>query len=321
MAGFLAGLPVPMRIALLGCSWGSSFLFVHLALVRLNSLQVASGRMLIALVILGGISLAAAGKVAFAPVRRVSPGLLVSLGVLNCAVPFLLIATAQNHVPSAVAAIFNSATPLLTLIIAVAVGYEARPRLLQMAGILLGILGVATMFGFAATEGPVLARLALLGAAASYSIAFVLARNAQLQRVDGITLACVQCGIGFAILVVPTLVASMPVEQGPTLGALFGLAGVAMVSTAFPYLIYFDLVRDAGPSATALSTYLVPVVGMLLGWIFLGEKVGAMAAAGAAMVIAGVVLARRFGAVMPRPDQVESTSEPVTAPLRRSESA
>ncbi len=293
----LAGLPAGLRISLLGSLWGSAFLFIHISLDKLSPFEVAAGRLLVAAPILGLTAWLVGGIPAYLALRTVRYEILVGLGVLNCAIPFFLVAYAQRYVPSGVAAIFNAATPLLTVMLAVATGIERRPGLLRLLGIVLGLLGIATMFGFAAGEGPLWARLALLGAAASFAAGFVLARKSELRRVDGITLATAQVTIGLFILAVPTLALSMGSLPAIGTDSAAGLLALGAISTAFPYFIYFELVRDVGPSASALATYLVPIVGVLLGWVFLGERVALTALAGALMVIGGVALAQRFNSL------------------------
>ncbi len=289
-AGLQTG--VLARVAALGCLWGTAFLFVHIALRDLSALQVSFGRLAGAGAILTIMVAATRSREA----RRLPSGharlTVLGLAFTNGVVPYTSIAYAQTQVASSVAAIFNAATPLITLALAVIIRAEPPLSPRRVLGVAVGFCGVAWMFGFAVADGPIGARLALMVAATSYAISFIIAGRAQISGVDSGLVAARALSWG-AVLIFPVVVAVDGLPAHPSYSALLALLGLAVLATALPYLIYLNLVRDAGPSAASLATYVVPVVGVLLGWAFLNESISGREILGASLVLIGVWLAQR----------------------------
>lgn len=277
-----------------GALWGLAFLFTALALRGFTPLQVAWGRAALAAVALAAL----AAALERGRLRRALAGLphrpLIALGLLNAAVPYALIAIAQRHVPSGVAAVFNATVPILTALIALGTGAERRMTPRATAGTVLGFLGILVMTGFAVSGGSWTARIALLAASASYAVSFVIASRPTVRAAAGVPSAAVQMAIA-AVVLGAAQIADPFDRPGADPAAWPALVAVALVSTAIPAAVYFWLVRHAGPARASLTTYLVPVVGLLAGWLALHEVPTPLGMLGAATVLAGVALGHAGG--------------------------
>lgn len=289
------GLPVVIAgFCAVGALWGLAFLFTALALRGFTPMQVAWGRASIAAVALAVLATALErGRL-----RRALAGLpyrpLLALGIFNAAVPYALIAIAQREVPSGVAAVFNATVPILTAVIALGVGAERRMAPRAAVGTVVGFLGILVMTGFALSGGSWLARVLLLAAAASYAVSFVIAARPAVRAAAGVPSAAVQMAVAAVVLGAAQLLD--PFASGRADASSWAALGaVALVSTAAPAAVYFWLVRHAGPARASLTTYLVPVVGLLAGWAVLHEVPTPLGALGAALVLAGVALGHAGG--------------------------
>lgn len=271
-------------LAVLSLLWGGSFLFVEVALRGLPPLavvwcRVAGGAVLLAGVLrLTGAGLPRGGRVW---------GALAVMGVLNNAVPFTLFALAQGQLAGGVAAILNAMTPVLT-VLALAVLAGERPGAGRLAGVLAGFAGVAVMMG-GALEGEGWAKLMCLGAAGSYALASVWARRFGGMGLAPVAVAFGQCATA-AVLLFPVLMVGR-VWEGVSAGpeVWLAVAGLASLSTALAYVIFFRLMASAGPVNVQLVTFLIPVSAVAMGVMLLGERIEARHLAGAALIGLGLV--------------------------------
>lgn len=223
----------------------------------------------------------------------------VAIGFLNAAVPFSLVAFAEVTITASLAAILNSTTVLFSaLVAAVFVGDPLPGR--KVAGVLLGVVGVAVLVGLdpLPLNGPVvLAVAAMLLAAFFYALAGTYARAA-LSGMSPLALATGQQA-GATALLLPLAAADLPDETPSTVASLSAL-GLAIFCTAVAYLLYFTLIRNIGPTSTLTVTFLAPGFGVLFGVLLLGEPFGAGTAAGLAIVLLSVVLVTGAGHVAAR---------------------
>jgi drug/metabolite transporter (DMT)-like permease len=264
--------------------WGGSFFFVEVALQGLPPLSVVWGRVALAAVILAFVLRG------HWPRRAAWPALLV-MGFLNNAVPFTLFAVAQGQITGSLAAILNATTPLFTVVIAHLATRDERLTGLKVAGVVCGFAGVVVMMAGEQLAGDNLAKLACLGAALSYGVAGVWGR-----RFRGMGVAPLQTAFGqvlaSTLMVLPLwLWLDQPwLMPMPAPAVIAAMLGIAALSTALAYLIYFRLMATAGPTNLSLVTFLIPVSATLLGVAFLGEWLAARHLAGFALILAGLSL-------------------------------
>lgn len=290
-------------MGVLALLWGVSFFFSKVALAELPPFTLVVGRFGIAALAL----LVAAGlgghRIPRAP--RVWAGFF-ALGALNSLVPFGLIAWGQVELTSGLASILNATTPLFTALVAHVWGAE-RLTAHRVAGVLVGFAGVCVLIGPGALGhlgAHTLAELAILGAAVSYAFAGTYGR-----RFRGMPPVVAVAGMmtTAALMALPVALA---VDRPWTLhvgartwGALLGLA---LLSTALGFVIYFRVLATAGATNVMLVTLLMPVVALLVGSLILGERVTGVALAGMALIGAGLLAidgrllgARRVAVVPP----------------------
>jgi len=275
---------------ILSLLWGGSFFLIEIAVPHLPVLTIVWLRVTMAAGVLA-LVMAATG-VPF-PAARAWPALMV-MGALNNALPFTAFVLAQGQITAALASILNATTPLFTLIVAAVLSREERLTPARLAGLVLGLAGVAVMVGGAASTGGVadaLPYLLCLGAALSYAFASVWGRR--FHRLGLVPMTTAFGMLAASALMLAPLVAIIDAPWGlpaPPALAVAAIAGLALVSTALAYLLYFRLLADAGAVNVALVTFLVPASAIALGIVILGETVLPRHLAGLALILAGLAV-------------------------------
>ncbi len=272
-------------LILLGALWGGSFLFIRVAVPALGPFLLVELRVGLAVAALFLYALAASRV----PKIRGRWRSFLVLGFLNAAVPFSLISTAEIHLTASLAAILNSTTVMFTaMVAAVWMGDALTAR--KVVGIVLGIVGVAVLVGWdpITLNGIVLLSVAaMLGGSLSYALGATYAKRA-FSGIPPLGMAIGQQTAATALLL-PLSVASLPAEA-PSLAVTLCVLGLALLSTAVAYLIYFQLIENVGPTSTVTVTLLVPVFGLLFGVLLLDEPFGFGTLAGLGIILSSVVL-------------------------------
>ncbi len=287
---------------LLGLSllWGGSFFFVELALRDLPTLTIVALRVGLAAIALWGL-VAALGR----PVpRRAGVWLaFLGMGLTNNAVPFGLIVWGQQTIASGLAAILNATTPLFTVVVAGLLLADERMSARKLAGVAIGFAGVVAMIGpdaLSGLGGDALAQVAVLGAAASYAVAGVFGRRFRRLGVEPVVVAAGQVTASTLLLAPLALALERPwTLAAPGPATWLAIGGLALLSTAVAYILYFEILRRAGATNLLLVTFLVPVSAVGLGVLVLGERLEAGHVAGMALIGAG--LAAIDGRLLRRP--------------------
>jgi drug/metabolite transporter (DMT)-like permease len=279
--------------------WGGSFFFVGVAVREWPPLLIVLARVGLASLALWAVVLAMG-----LALRRDGAALRAHLGmgVLNNLVPFTLIVWAQSPaagggLPSGLASILNATTPLWGVLLAHALGAE-RATGLRVAGVGAGFLGVVVMVGADLSAAPLAASFAMLAATFCYGCAGLWGRRFKALGIAPLTAAAGQTTVAAGLLLPLALWFHPPGEillpGAATLGALLGLA---LLSTALAYLLYFRILDLAGPVNLLLVTLLIPVVAIGLGVAVLGESLGPQHAAGLGLIAMGLAMidGRLFG--------------------------
>jgi drug/metabolite transporter (DMT)-like permease len=290
-------------LGLLALLWGGAFFFSKVALGELSPFTVVLLRFgvaalaMLALVRLSGHRM---------PRDRATWAGFVVLGLLNNFIPFSLIAWGQVHITSGLASILNATTPLFTALVAYASGQE-RLTAHRVAGVLLGLAGVAVLIGPGALRDlgvHTWSELAIVAAAVSYAFAGTYGRR---FRAMPSALPVAGMLVTSALMALPiALTLDRPWTVRPSAGVWGALLGLALLSTALGFWLYFRLLSSAGATNVMLVTLLMPVIALLLGAIVLGEPVTATGLVGMALIAAGLLaidgrlLPRRL-AFRPRP--------------------
>jgi drug/metabolite transporter (DMT)-like permease len=273
----------------LAALWGGAFFFNAIAVKELPVLTVVVAR-----VALAALALLAVLKIAgvHLPGGRPEWAAFFAMGLLNNAIPFVLIVWGQTHIASGVASILNAATPLFTVLLAHLMTKDEKVTGGRIFGVLAGLVGVAILIGSDAVQAlgtGVMAQLACVAAAVSYAFAGIFGRRFRAMGVAPMATAAGQL-VASSVLLVPVMLAidrpwSLPVPAAHTIAALIALA---ILSTAFGYVLYFRLLANAGATNLLLVTFLIPLAAILLGTAFLGETLQARHIAGMAMIGLGL---------------------------------
>lgn len=279
-----------MQFVLAGIVWGSSFLFIAIALTGMTPAQVAGGRLLF-----GALALAAVVAIRRERLPRTARvwGHLCVLSVTFCAVPFLLFAWAEQHVSSGLASIFNATTPIMTAIMAWAVFRVERLRPGQLIGIAIGIVGVVVIIAPGALSdlgGSTIAQVALLGATACYGFSLAYMRRFLGDTgLSGIAFAFGYIGpAAVLMLLLSPVILAEPMRL--TVPAVASIVALGVLGTGLAYVWNQNTLRAWGPTRASTVTYITPVVGVALGIAVLGERLTWNEPTGAAIVFLGILL-------------------------------
>ncbi|HVO01553.1 MAG TPA: DMT family transporter [Candidatus Cybelea sp.] len=274
-------------LIVLSILWGGSFFFAKVAVRELPPLTIVLGRVATAALALHLLVLATGRRM---PAEGGLWRDFLVMGFLNNAIPFSLIFWGQKEIASGLAAILNATTPLFTVLVAHTLTPDEKATPAKLCGVALGILGVALMIGLDVAGGlgdHLMAELAVLAAALSYAFAGVFGRR--FRGRPPLIVAAGQLS-GSTLLILPvTLVIDrpwmLPMPGAPTIAAILGLA---LLSTALAYVIFFRILARAGATNLLLVTFLIPVSALFLGLTFLGERLSPHHLLGMALIGLGL---------------------------------
>jgi drug/metabolite transporter (DMT)-like permease len=265
--------------------WGSSFLWTAIGLDSLDPAAVAFLR----------IAFGATALWAYPPTRRpvdrtASPGIIV-VAVAGNAAPALLFAIAQQHVESSLAGMINAATPIPTLLVTILLT-RRTPGSRQVAGLLIGVLGVAAMTApnLVGISGQPLGIALLLMAIAGYGLSNNII--VPLQQTHGASAIVGRALILGSLLLAPLGVFGLS-RSSLTAGSIAAVAILGVVGTGIARALNATLAGRTGAARGALTTYLAPVVAIALGSAFRNDHIHDIELAGTALVVAGASLTSR----------------------------
>jgi drug/metabolite transporter (DMT)-like permease len=277
-------------LILLGALWGGSFLFIRVAVPTLGPFVLMELRVGLAAVALT-LYAVALGRL---PKLRDRWREFLIIGTVNAATPFSLIAAAEINLTASLAAILNSTTVLFTAVVAAMWMGEALTAR-KVVGVVSGIVGVAVLVGWdpIPLNGVVLLSVgAMLGASLSYALGAVYVKRT-FAGTPPVTMAIGQ-QTGAATVLLPLATVTFPGE-GPSAAVVLSVLGLALLSTAVAYLLYFRLIENVGPTSTVTVTLLVPVFGLLFGVLLLDEPFGLGTLVGLAIILSSVTLVTGIG--------------------------
>lgn len=284
---------MPLRnwimLTVLGAIWGGSFLFAKVAVAEIPPFVLVFLRVSIACAVLLMI-LWHRGMLNRLEKKYVVPFLV--MGLLNNAIPFSLLFLGQTEIGAGLASILNATTPVFTVIVA---GLLTKQETLQgnrIAGVVLGVAGVAIMLWSSLSglaSDPLWAQLCCLGAAIAYACAATFARRFKTLPPQ-VTATGQLLGSTTLMLPVALLTAGSRTMADPSLTAWLNVLALGVLATALAYLIYFQILAEAGATNASLVTLLVPASALFFGWLILGENLGVLQLGGFAVLLAGLVV-------------------------------
>lgn len=299
------GPPVPVRrwapgLVGLGAIWGSSFLFIKVGVSELPPLYVALGRVFFGAVVLVGLLLLSGNRLP-RDWRIWAHNAVVA--VVGIAAPFALFAYGEQRIPSLLAGIWNSVTPLVALPMAVFVFRTERMTVRRGVGLALGLVGALVILGaWRGVDGGSLAgQLMCLAAAACYGISIpYLRRFVAPLPYSGVSMSVSQLLIATAVLAVaaPLFNGPPPAPSGLSWWVIASVVALGAGGTGLAFVIHLHNIRLVGATTASMVTYIIPIFATGVGVLVLGERLHWFQPVGAAIVLLGVavsqgVIARR----------------------------
>ncbi len=277
-----------IRLAVLSLLWSVSFILVEVALEEAGPFTIVWAR----------VGFAAAALLIYCAVMgmrvAMTPRLLLTfaaMGLISNAIPFGLITLGQTQITGSLAGILNATAPLFTVVVAHLWGRSERATPAKIAGVLIGLLGVAMLIGVESAGGGTMAlwgQLAILGASLSYAFAAIFGK-----RLTGLPPEAAAAGMLCAatLFIAPVaLTLEAPLAALPSMGTIAALLVLSLASTAFAYILYFRLLASAGATNTMLVTFLIPASAVLMGVMFLGEPFELHHLAGLIIILIGLAV-------------------------------
>lgn len=295
-----------LLLVFLSVLWGASFFFVAVAVREVPPLTLVVARVSLAFLILMPMAHVLGLKL---PANVAQWRVFAIQALLNNVIPFSLIAYGQQHVTSGLASVLNATTPLFSLLV-VRIFIREPLALHKMIGVGTGIAGVAILMGPTAIDADassLIGMLCILGGALSYAFAALWMRR--LRDTPPLVSATAQL-IASTILLTPIAAVTDRFWQIPlpSTAAVAAIAGLALLSTALAYIVFFRINVTAGPTNVMLVTLLIPVTATALGALILREALapnqilGALVIGSGLVIIDGRLLGRPAWLGTPRPD-------------------
>lgn len=277
------------RLALLALLWGSGFLWIKLALRGFSPTQIVLIRLTLGALVLAPIALARGMRF---PTGRATWGHLFVAALVANAIPYTLFGVGERTVGSNVAGVINATTPLWTVLFAFLVGTDRTITARRGVGLALGFAGTVLIFTpwQSANDIASWGGLAILAASASYGISYVyMGKYLTGRGIPAIMLSASQLAAG-AVLMVLALPFGGLVAPHWRADAIGSVLILGILGTGLAYVLNYRLIADEGPTVASTTTYLLPVVAMILGALVVHESVTLPMIAGMLVVLAGVAL-------------------------------
>lgn len=291
--------------ALLGLIWGSSFLWIRIAVQDTGPFTLVALRLLFGL---AGIAVIAIWKKQAFPRDPRTILALAVMAVLNIALPFTLISWGEITVESSLASILNGTVPLFSIVIAHFWLHDEKITLPRILGLILGFCGVVVLVGrdfdVTALSGGLLGQLAILAAAVSYAVsASYSRRNLKGQpplMQSMMTLLVADLIIWASLPIVGVVAPSLNApDHFPTLAITWiAIAWLGLLGSCVAFLLFFYLLNNLGATQTTMVTYIFPVVGLVLGIVFLNEPMDWRLGIGSVLILSGIVIVNLNPAVL-----------------------
>jgi len=275
----------------LGVMWGTSYVWIKVAVETLSTFTLIAARLGIGLALL--VSIAAVRRVELPRNPRTYWHLLV-MAVINIVIPFTLITWAEQQVNSNLAAIINGSVPLFVVVIAAWFLHDEPLTLNRLIGIVVGYVGVVVLVApgllSGGAAGSLAGEIALLGSTLAYAFGAVYAR-ANMRGVPPLVPAVFQVLFAFVIVSAIAVATEQPFGQSWPPRTLFAMLWLGVFGSGLAYVLNFRLLARIGAGGTALLAYLLPIVGIVAGFLVEQEAVDLTLVLGTALILGGIGLA------------------------------
>ncbi|MGL5031453.1 MAG: DMT family transporter [Aeromonas sp.] len=271
----------------IGLLWGSQFIFMHQAVAELPPILVAAGRALCGSLTLGLLCLSMHLKSEHTPWRT-----YMLIALLDATLPFIMVAWGQQYVDSAIAAVVMGCIPFVTILAAPL--FIAGERITKggLISVLIGFIGVLILFWPKLAGGMnagLLGAMAILCGASCFAIGLLMIKRFAKDHPVVVARNILVCSAAQLLLVTPLLIDPSQLTM-PSSNALSAIAVLGVLCTGLVYFLYMALIQTAGPTFASFSNYLVPLFGVVLGALFLGEQIHATTGLALALILGSVAL-------------------------------
>jgi len=297
--------------ALLGIIWGSSFLWIKIAVEEIGPFMLVTFRLLFGL--LGMAAVLIWQRQSFPRDRKTLLAYLF-MGAFNTAIPFTLISWGETHIDSGLAAILNGTVPLFTIVIAHFWLQDEKITIPRIAGLVIGFIGVVILVsrdlnlqGMSGDSLNMWGQGAVLVAAICYALAVTFSRKylrGQSPVVQSLMILLVADVIMFGVTPIaePLRLPALPITW-------LAIAWLGLLGSCLAYLLFFSLINAWGPTRASLVTYVFPVIGLILGIAFLGETADWRLLLGSALIVGGIVVVNFLKLPQPAPKPVSAAAD------------
>ncbi len=277
-----------LLLVFLSVLWGATFFFIAVANPQVPPFTLVLARVGIAALVLVPFVFLLGRRL---PTAFAGWQPFIVLAIINNVIPFTLMVYGQQRIASGLAAVLNATTPLFTLIVARLFADEQLTTS-KVLGVLLGIAGVALLMApelFTTNASSMIGMLCILGAALSYALSALWMRR--LRHIPPLVSSAAQLSCS-TIMLLPVAVAfdRSWMLPAPSIPVMLAVLGLAVLSTALAYIVFFRISATAGPSNVMLVTLLIPVTATALGVLFLGETLSINQVAGALVIASGLIV-------------------------------
>ena len=279
-------------LLVLGALWGSSYLFIKVGVGEVPPLTLVAGRLFLSTVLLW-ILLLASGQPA--PRRRAQWGTYAVVGFLSGVLPYTLVAWGEQYISSSLAALLQSTMPMFTVVLAHFLGSDERLTGIKILGVIVGFVGVGILLLPDLRQGVqtnVLGQLAVVGSSASYAASTVFARS-RMRGQPPLVSTTGQITMALVFTLPLSLLIDRPFDLSPSWAAVGAWIGLAILGTVLAYVIYYALIDRESATFVSTVTYIIPISGLILGALVLGEPLSLNLFLSLALILVGVLLVRR----------------------------
>ncbi len=273
----------------LGMIWGSSFMWIKIAVQEVGPMTLVAYRVLFGLLF---------GIVVFFFQRPLLPSRLSDwtpmfvLGLTNIAIPFFLISWGEQVIDSGVASILDATVPLFTIVVAHFLLHDDKMTVPKVLGLLIGFAGVVVLMSkdIGASAGSLLGQGAVILASVFYAGSSIYARKLT-ENIPGIVRSAGPLVSATAVMWLSAFIFESPVKV-PDMPIIWGsLLWLGILGSGFAFILLYYLIHEIGPTRTTMVTYLFPLGGVTLGVLFLHEELTWQIVLGALLIVGSLVVA------------------------------
>ncbi|MFN2484009.1 MAG: DMT family transporter [Candidatus Limnocylindria bacterium] len=303
--------------AALGLMWGSSFLFIKIGVETLTPFTLVAGRIAIGATVLAAIVAATRQPL---PRNRAVYGHIAVVAMLGMVIPFSLITWGERTIDSALAAILNATVPLFVIVLAALALRDEPITINRLFGLVLGFGGVVLLMSpelASGAGGDLAGQLAIVASSVSYAAGNVYARRF-VRDVRPLVIAFFELSFALIAALFLTLMFERPWDLAVDGSAIFAVAWLGVFGSGIAFIAWFWLLARWGSTRSSLVAYVLPVVGIVLGVVVLGETIDPAVIGGTALIIGGIALVNThfgqrhvFGRA--RPAETDEADRPVVA--------